>query len=239
MKNRWRFLGFVGFLLLFLPTLADAQDYRRFGGGVFINYNMPLFALRDGWYTKSAKWGATLLHSMDSRVTMEFEYHRANYHNGKIEDRTFLWAVDGKQYKSPRAAADMEINTVVINFLVRLGDQSDLFQAQKTSPYVTVGGGFYDYNNTLSGLIFPAQSAEPLDMSLLLEPQQDTRTALGMNWGLGAERFLTKNLALDFRIRYNFILGQLNSREAWEVKEAWPLQMLDFGIAVRFYESGR
>ena len=230
-KKRWM-IASVAMLLLLMTGAASAQDYVRVGASAFVNYNMPVFALRKGWYNSATKWGASLLYSMNSRVTMEFEYHRAGYHDGKIEDRTFLYAGDGKQHESPAAAA-------LINFMVRLGDQSDLFKAQKTSTYVVVGGGFYDYNNTLSGMIYPGQTNDPIDPTLLLEAQQDTRTALGVNVGLGVERFLTKNAALDFRVRHNFVLGQLLPREAWEVKEAWPMQMLDFGVAIKFYESIR
>ena len=226
-------------LLLLMTGVSSAQDYVRVGASAFVDYNMPVFALRRGWYNSATKWGASLLYSMNSRVTMEFEYHRAGYHDGKIEDRKFLYSGDGKLYESPNAAADMNMNSVLINFMVRLGDQSDLFKAQKTSPYVVVGGGFYDYTNTLSGMIFPGQTSDPIDPTLVLEPQVDTRTALGVNLGLGVERFLTKNAALDFRVRHNFILGQLLPREAWEVKEAWPMQMLDFGVAIKFYESIR
>ncbi|MDP6776299.1 MAG: outer membrane beta-barrel protein [Candidatus Latescibacteria bacterium] len=239
MKRKRCTIALVAMLLLLLTGVSSAQDYVRVGASAFVNYNMPMFALRRGWYNSATKWGASLLYSMNSRVTMEFEYHRAGYHDGKIEDRTFLYAKDGKQHESPNAAADMQINSVVINFMARLGDQTDLFKEQMTSVYVVVGGGFYDYNNTLSGMIFPGQTSDPLDPTLVLEPQQDTRTALGANVGLGLERFLTKNLALDFRVRHNFVLGQLLPREAWDVKEAWPMQMLDFGVAVKFYESIR
>ncbi len=237
MRVRSRFLAVCCLCLLGLAPPTGAQGYRGVGVSGFLDYNLPLLSLRDGWYTKSVKWGAALLYSVDSRLTMEFEYHRAKYNDGKIEGRTFLWSVDQKEYASPGASADMRINSAVINFLVRMGRPSGLFQARRSSLYLLVGAGFFDYDNRVRGLIYPGQTATPLNPARLLEPDRDRRTALGVNLGLGLERFLTRVVALDFRARHNFILGQLKPREAWRVKEAWPLQTVDLGVAVKFYKS--
>ena len=90
----------------------------------------------------------------------------------------------------------------------------------------------------MTGLVYPGQTLEPLDATQLLPDQEDRRAALGVNFGLGVERFLSKNFSLDFRVQHNFLVGTLSPRESWEVKEVWPMQMLDLEIAFKFYESG-
>jgi len=36
-------------------------------------------------------------------------------------------------------------------------------------------------------------------------------------------------------VRYNFAIGNIKPREAWGIKEAWPIQALDLGVALKFY----
>lgn len=237
--KKWRCVGFAGYLVLLLATSANGQSYARVGVTAFADYNLPVLSLRDGWYTKSAKWGGGLLYSVDKKLTMEFEYHRVAYHDGKIEARKFNWSVDKKDYTSPQAAADMVINSGLINAQFRMGDPTNLFRSPTSSFYVLFGAGYYSYANKVQGLIYPGQTTAPLDTNLLLQPDKDTRTALGVNFGFGLEHFLSKSFSLDFRIRHSFILGQLKPEEAWGVKETWPMQMIDIGLALKIYGPGR
>ena len=237
--RRWKLVSLTGILLLLLMSVSGAQEHRRIGGKAFLSYNIPVFSLQENWYNPATRWGGSLVYSVNSNLTVEFEYQRVNYGNGKVEDRTFMWGVDNKEYASPNASADMRINSGVINFLLRLGDKSGLFTGQATSPYLMVGTGFHNYSNRVNGLIYPGQTTEPLDPTELLEPQKDRRAALGVNFGFGVERFLTRNFSLDFRAKYNFLVGNLSPREAWGVAEVWPMQMLDLEVALKFYESGK
>ena len=208
------------------------------GGKAFLSYNVPVLSLRDNWYSQAVRWGGSLLYSVDRNLTMEMEYNRIKYKNGKIQDRAFTWNVDGKSYESPNASANMKVDSAVLNFLFRLGDRSALFTGRTSSPYIVFGAGFHSYKNRVSGLIYPGQTTEPLDMTSLLQPQLDRRAALGVNVGFGVERFLSKSVSLDFRAQHNFLVGNLSPRETWGVEEVWPMQMLDLEVAFKFYESG-
>ncbi|MDP6777600.1 MAG: outer membrane beta-barrel protein [Candidatus Latescibacteria bacterium] len=238
MSRRWKVIALAGVLALLTATNAGAEDYRRIGGRLLLSYTVPVLSLRSNWYSSAVRYGGSVVYNMDSRVGLEFEYHRMKYSNAKIEDRAFVWNVDGAEYMSSEAAASMRMNSLQVNALLRLGSTEGLFIGQGTSPYVLAGGGFHHYRNKVTGLIYPGQTAEPLDATQLLPDQEDRRSALGVNLGFGVERFLSKNFALDFRMQYNFMVGTLSPREAWGVKEVWPMQMLDLEVAFKFYESG-
>jgi hypothetical protein len=237
--RQWKCITLTGVLVLLLASASYGQDYKRIGGRLFLGYNKPVFGLNQSWYNQAAKWGGSLVYSMDAKLALEFEFHRIKYKNGKIEDRVFMWNVDNKEYSSPRAAANMRINSVLINTVFRLGDKKNLFTSQGVSPYVLLGAGFHEYKNNVSGLIYPGQTTEPLDLSSHLLPQQDRRAALGVNFGFGVEFFLSHFVALDFRVQHNFLAGNLRPYELWGVNEVWPIQMLDFEIAFKFYDVGK
>lgn len=230
---------FVAAMLVLLASVVQAEDHRRIGGKGFLSYNIPVLSLQKNWYGPEPKWGGSLIYSMNSAITLEFEYQQTHYNNGKIEDRTFRWTVDSKDYTSPEASANMRMNSGVINALFRQGDKSGLFTSQTNSAYFMFGAGFHRYKNRVNGLVYPGQRVAPLDMTQLLEPQLDRRFALGASFGVGVERFLSRNFSLDFRAKYNFLVGNLRPREAWGVKEAWPMQMLDLEVSFKFYESGK
>ena len=236
--RRWKVMAFAGVLAVLMASNAGAQDYRRIGGRVLLSYTVPVLSLRSNWYTSAFRYGGSVVYNMDSRVGLEFEYHRMKYSNAKIEDRAFVWNVDGAEYLSPEASASMQMNSLQVNGLLRLGSTKGLFTSQGTSTYILAGAGFHHYRNKVTGLVYPGQSLEPFDATQLLPDQEDRRAALGVNVGFGVERFLSKNFALDFRIQHNFMVGTLSPRESWGVKEVWPMQMLDLEIAFKFYESG-
>lgn len=237
--KKWTVVSLAGALVVVLASVSGAEEYKRVGGKAFLSYNVPVLSLRENWYNHATRWGGSLVYSVAPNLTMEFEYHRINYRHGKIVDRKFKWGVDKKDYASPNATADMRINSGVVNFMFRLGGKENLFTGQATSPYLVLGAGFHNYTNKVSGLIYPGQSKAPLDPNQFLEPQKDRRATIGANFGFGVERFLSRNFSLDFRVQHNFIVGNLNPRESWGIKEVWPMQMLDLEIALKFYESGK
>ena len=244
----WRVTAVVGFLALFLATDSGAQEYHRIGGRIMLGYNLPVMGLRTNWYNQAVRWGGSVVYNRDVNTALEFEYHRLKYTDGKIESKTFTWNEDKRDYSSPNSEASMRINSVLCNVIFRLGDKSNLFSSQMTSPYVVAGGGFHSYSNRVSGLIYPGQKGiavegadeNVLDPGVVLTPVVESRWALGAHFGFGVERFMTNNFSLDFRAQHNFLVGDLGPREAWGIKGVMPLlQMLDLEVAVKFYESGR
>ncbi len=263
----WRVTAVVGFLALFLATDSGGQEYHRIGGRIMLGYNLPVMGLRTNWYNQAVRWGGSVVYNRDVNTALEFEYHRLKYTDGKIESKTFTWNEDKRDYLSPNSEASMRINSVLCNVIFRLGDKSNLFSSQMTSPYVVAGGGFHSYSNRVSGLIYPGQKgiavegaepdadniaepdadniAEPdadniLDPGVILATVVESRSALGAHFGFGVERFMSDNFSLDFRVQHNFLVGTLGPREAWGIRGVMPLlQMLDLEVAVKFYESGK
>ncbi len=244
----WRVTAVVGFLALFLATDSGAQEYNRIGGRLMLAYNLPVMGLRTNWYNQAVRWGGSVVYNRDVNTALEFEYHRLKYTGGKIESETFTWNEDSRDYSSPNSEASMRINSVLCNVIFRVGDKSNLFSNQMTSPYVVAGGGFHSYSNSVSGLIYPGQKGiavegadeNVLDPGVVLAPVVESRWALGAHFGFGVERFMSNNFSLDFRAQHNFLVGALGPREAWGIKGVMPLlQMLDLEVAVKFYESGR
>ena len=128
----------------------------------------------------------------------------------------------------------------MVNGLIYLKRGETGFAPKAWSPYLGIGTGFYKYNSSVSGLIYPGQKTEVapgagLDPTVHLEPFSDMRTALGVNLGLGLEAFVFSNISLDIRGRYNFVLGQLRPMEAWGIEEGIWLQFFEIGTGVKFY----
>lgn len=219
-------------LLLAMTWTAGAQETpQSWGVGGYVDYNLPIFGLRD-WFSGGLQGGVVLTYVFRPRLAMELEAHYAKYRHGKLEDRPFVWPVDNQSHASPNASNSMRFRTFLANWLIPLGGNERGFGRGRTVPYFTVGAGFYDYANKISGLIFPGQRVKPLNENLLLEPVKDTRTALGVNLGFGAEIPAGKRMGVDLRGRYNFILGQIRPMTAWNLDEVFLLQLLD--VSVRF-----
>jgi hypothetical protein len=244
----WRYTAVIGCLVLLLAPASGAREYNRIGGRLLLGYNLPVMGLRTNWYNQAVRWGGSVVYNRDVNTALEFEYHRLQYNDGKIENQTFTWNEDAREYSSPNSEASMRINSVLCNVIFRLGDRSNLFSSQTTSPYVVAGGGFHSYSNSVSGLIYPGQDGIAVEDSEdnILDPTQvlatvvESRSALGAHFGFGVERFMSNNFSLDFRVQHNFLVGTLGPREAWGIKGVMPLlQMLDLEVAVKFYETGR
>ena len=244
----WRVTAVIGCLVLLLAPDSGALEYNRIGGRLLLGYNLPVMGLRTNWYNQAVRWGGSVVYNRDVNTALEFEYHRLQYNDGKIENQTFTWNEDAREYSSPNSEASMRINSVLCNVIFRLGDKSNLFSSQMTSPYVVAGGGLHSYSNSVSGLIYPGQDGIAVEDSEdnILDPTQvlatvvESRSALGAHFGFGVERFMSDNFSLDFRVQHNFLVGTLGPREAWGIRGVMPLlQMLDLEVAVKFYESGK
>ncbi len=246
-----RKIGFAGILavaLLFCVSAPQAAEVTHSGIGVFGDLNVPVLSLSQ-WYSQAPKLGVLILHTPNENYSMEVEYHYAPYRNGKIEKKTFNWSVDQKDYTSPNAKSEMNIQSLLFNFLFRLGKKDRAFSGRGASPYVVVGGGFVGYKNTVSGLYYPFQTKAPLNTNPwpasetrngqvggLIEPAVDRRVTIGMDFGFGVEKFFSAGASVDLRVRYNAAVGSIKPRESWGIKEAWPIQALDLGVAFKFYK---
>ena len=222
-------LGFA--LLLVFATTAFAQE-ARYGAGLFFDRNVPVLGFNDR-YEASQIYGIVLDYQVSSKVTMEFEYHHATMDNGKIESLAFTWPIDKQKYLSPEAKSQFNLNSFLINALAYLRNRENTTDMQLL-PYIAVGAGFYDYQDTITGLIYPGQRVAPLDPAVHLDPIEDEHTALGANFGLGMT-VVQGRFGLDIRGRYNVILGDLRPMEAWGLSNVFPLTMLDFRTTFKMY----
>ena len=223
-------------LLLLSAGAVYAGDVGgSWGIGTFLDYNRSIFKLKDWYETGRGEVGVVFTYVMSQRTSVEMEFHRSKFDNGKLEDRPFTWPVDGKAYMSPNAVSEMRISSFLVNAVVRRGGMGILAK-ENYSTYVTVGAGFYDYRTDVSGLIFPGQREAPINKELVIDPFSDSRTALGANVGVGVEAFVFDNISLDVRARYNLLLGELRPMEAWDLDgQTFPMQFLNARGGIRFY----
>ena len=226
-----RALGLVLCVWLLMATQAAAQE-TRYGAGAFFDRSVPVMGF-DARYSASEMYGVTLDYWTSNRVALEFEYHHVTMDNGKIETLSFAWPIDKKRYLSPEASSRFNLNSFLINALAYLRPRTSGSDIQLL-PYVTVGAGFYDFQDRISGLIYPGQRVEPLDPDLHLEPIEDEKTALGANVGLGMT-IVQGRFGLDVRSRYNVILGDLRPLEAWGLNSVFPLTTVDFRTTFKVY----
>jgi opacity protein-like surface antigen len=221
--------------LLFVSAGVQAQE-TKWGIGGFVDFNIPFLQLRER-FSNTPKYGATLNFVRSKAVTIEIEYHYSRFGDGKPGAEPFTWSVDGKTYTSPNAESSLTFNSVTINALIFLGEEnrSRGFAAKEYRFYVLVGGGFYRYKMVNKDLVFPGQTSLPIDLTLVMDPQVDQRYTLGADFGVGLEAFVTDNLSFDLRGRYNFVVGELRPMLFYEQDRTRPLQLVDFGVGMKFY----
>jgi hypothetical protein len=233
---------------------TPAQISGKWGFGGFISYTNPLYSFGKRFNGGVDKWGLNASYVSNSRVTLEAEYHHAEMDNGALETTEFSWSPKAntlKQYASeeinPASQYTNRFNSVLLSGLW-------FFNADRTmgegsfSPYIVVGGGFYDHKTVADNIVWPGQS--PTDAknagggldavgdqlpTVVMNRQVDTRTAVTAALGVGLEAFLTPTIALDVRARYHFILSELRPYDAWGLDKAFPLQMMDLSAGFKFY----
>ena len=228
-------LGVIGLVLIVGMSVTVAQEnVAQWGTGILCDYNIPAFGFKN-WYSGANQLGGRLIIVSSPNRALELEYQHVKFTDGAIVDKEFMWAADQNYYASPEASAEMTMNSVVVNAILYSGDNGLTFSAARYSPYLVIGGGFYRCENSVSGLIYPGQRTEPLDPNIKLAPYTDSRTALGANIGLGVEAFVTDNVAIDLRARYNFIVGEIRPMNAWGLDKVFPLQSFSMGAALKFY----
>jgi len=242
-------------LIVVSASTAPAQVAGKWGFGGFISYTNPLFTFGERFNGGVDKWGLTASYVSNSRITMEAEYHHAEMDNGALANGAFTWspkALTAKQYRSadinPNSAYTNRFNSVLLSGLWFFNADRSMDEGS-FSPYIVVGGGFYDHKTVADNIIWPGQSptdagnvdATFVDVQgdllpqVVMDRQEDTRTAVTAALGLGMEAFLTPTIALDLRARYHFILSELRPYDAWGLDKAFPLQMYDLSAGFKFY----
>lgn len=228
-------LCFLGVLLM-LGTIDVSAQEGKWGLGGFVNYNVPLKNLRDR-FSNTVKFGTTMSYVSSQALTVEVEYNYSKFDEGKLAAEPFVYPLDGVSYTSPDAKSTLTFNSVAVNALIFAGEdnQSHGFKAKDYRYYFAVGGGFYRYKAVNENFVFPGQTTNPINMATVMDPQVDSRTTLAGNVGVGLEAFVTDNLSLDVRGRYNLILGELRPMLFYGRDRTRPLQMFDLGVGLKLY----
>lgn len=230
MKSGKSYIATILLILALIGNTSHAQTTGFTSTSIVPRIVMPIGELND-WYDPAAGVGVNLVYQFPGARRAELEYHYHFFAHGVIEERGFVWPVDGRSYVSPNAKANMSTHTVLVNFIF---PQNWNIPLGNVDPYLTFGSGLYAYTQKVSGLVYPGQGTEPLDQSLLLPPVNDQQVAIGFNLGIGSELALGSSLALDIRVRYHAILGDMRPFEDWGLKEIFPVQMVDVGVGIRY-----
>lgn len=246
--------GLAAAFLLVVAGTTPAQVAGKWGLGGFVSYTNPLFNFGERFNGGVDKWGLNASYVSTSRLTLEAEYHHAEMDRGVLETKSFSWspkALTVKQYTSeelnPESRYTNRFNSMMLSGLWFFNADRSMGEGS-FSPYLVVGGGFYDHETVAANIVWPGQS--PTDAadagggmdsdgdqlpSVVMDTQVDTRTAVTAALGFGIEAFLTPTIALDVRGRYHFILSELRPYDAWGLDKAFPLQMMDLSAGFKFY----
>lgn len=234
--------------LLLLPVGVSAQKKAdvvgKVGFGVSGALNFPIFSLKDR-FRSTQSYGMYLTYAKGPHTTMEVEYHRIRFDPGKLQESTFYWPEGNsntwQRYRSPLARNFMVVNTFTVNGLYHFVDRTSagaegVRQPIMAGPFLIYGAGFYQYNNSTSGLIFPGQAdrGKGLDQTLLIDPFQDKDVAWGFNVGGGVEILMGK-AGLDVRGRYHLMIGELRPMNAFYMPRTYPIHFFDFGVSMKYY----
>ncbi len=214
---------------------AQAQE-GRWGIGAFANYTIPITQMRER-FDNSSKFGGTLNYVASQSTLIEVEYHYSKFDNGSPAKDTFIYAVDGSTQMSPEGVSEITFNSLVVNGLLFMGEENSShgFKAKDYRYYLAVGGGMYRYKSVNENLVYPRQSSAAIDLSVVMDPQIDQRYTFGGNFGAGVEGFVTDNLSIDLRGRYNFVVGELRPMLFYGFDRTRPIQVLDIGAQMKFY----
>lgn len=240
---RWGLLS-LALAILFLAGDVLAAELN-WGIGGFGGLNVPYRQMKER-FSSAKKYGASLNYVMSRTATLEIEYHHSKFDNGKLETKPFVWAVNKKTYTNTKAVSRMVWNSLAVNAMVFPGERNKDrgFKAKEYRYYLLVGGGFYRYKNSLSNMIYPGQTkgitdpvtkVQEIDPNVVMDPQVDQRYTLAANVGVGLEGFLTDNISVDVRGRYNLVIGQLRPMLFYKINEAWPIMLFDVGVGLKFY----
>lgn len=222
-------------ILFACATAGLAGDLEgKWGMGMFGSYYAPLFTFRD-MYDQGGKFGATLNYVARPKWIAEVEGHYAGMAGGKLKEARFTFPADGLQYASDQADTKMFFTSIMVNWLHTLG--TGVWET-KGAPYAVFGAGFNYYDSKVSGLVWAGQSPPPSrhpDLTKIMETTHDKSVAVAFSGGLGYQHFMARNTALDLRVRYNLVLGELRPFAMWGVNRSYPFHLFDLGLGLRFF----
>jgi opacity protein-like surface antigen len=232
---RYLVCGLAILALVAFTASAEAQT-GRWGIGGFANFSKSMFKLSDR-FGDTGKYGAAISYAPGTSATIEVEYHYQKFDNGKPASLTFEYGPSSTTESNPNGISEMEVNSVVVNALLFLGDENSMrgFKANDFRYYLLVGGGYYHYDSVNKNLIYPSQSSDPIDPTLYMDDQEDKRFAYGTNLGFGVEAFVTPNMAVDLRTRMNFVIGELRPLLIYDLEVVRPISTWDIGAGIKFY----
>jgi len=205
------------------PSLSDG-----WGLGVITRAYVPLYNFYDrfdGGPQFGLKWSYT-----KNTITYEIQYFYSKFPSGKIEESTFQWVYDGKNYQSPEASSELIFSGVVGNL-----QRPFKFNWGRFFPYWGIGAGFIHYKHTIENLVFPGQSIPPLDLNFTYSPDQESRTALSINFGGGINYTISSKLNLSLDLKYHVLFGYLRPMESWLLEKVSPLQLFAVGLDFTYY----
>ena len=230
------FCGLMALAMLGIWNSAVQAQEGRWGIGGFVNYTIPITQMRER-FSNNAKFGGTLNYVATQSTMLEVEYHYSKFENGSPAKDTFTYVVDGTEQTNPNGVSEITFNSLLVNALLFMSEENSShgFNAHDYRFYLAVGGGIYRYKSVNENLIYPRQNNSPIDPTLVMESQVDQRYTFGGNVGAGVEGFVTENLSIDLRGRYNFIVGELRPMLFYGYDRTRPIQVLDIGAQLKFY----
>jgi len=184
---------FILILFALVPSLILSQS--DFGVGANLNVNIPVSDF-DEFYNTGYGGDAHFLYHLGNQAIFSFTigYDRWNLDvdefNKKVSDAGFN--------------AKFDLNSDFNIIPVLLGVKWLLAQGKKSSLYVSLKGGIYNYNFSLKGtanLVLPGGNSIPVDIPEVKESGTETMLVLG----LGYLFKLGKHWYFDFKGNYNFL----------------------------------
>ena len=232
---RFAFLAVFALAAASLADSALAQEGRWAVGGI-ADYNIPMHRLGERWGA-TGKFGATLSYVASQRTVVEIEYNYSKFTDGKPAADLWVYPIDEQEYPHPNGKSEITWNNLIVNGLLFVGEENAThgFKAKDYRYYVLVGGGLYRYYAINSNLVYSRQTNDPIDLDFVMEDQIDQRYTIGANAGVGVEGFVTQNLAIDLRARYNFVVGELRNMLFYGLEKVRPIHMVDIGAQMKFY----
>ena len=136
-----KILSVVLALMLISPVVSYGQAVGgSWGVGTFLDYNRSTFKMKDWFKDGRGTVGVVFTYVVGPKVSVEVEYNRSRFDNGSLEDRMFTWGKDGKDYASPGAVSKMQMNSFLVNGIIR-GKGAEVLRKGSYEPYLTVGAG--------------------------------------------------------------------------------------------------
>lgn len=217
----------IGAILIAAP--AGAIELGQSGLGFFGSAHVPLFRFAE-WYSASPKLGVSYNYMATPKIMAEVEYHYSAMRGGDLAARSFTWPVDKQDYRSSNVDQSMSFNSLSAAGILHLKNLE-----QGANPYVIGGVGFFGFNNSVSGLVFPGQSGTSLDTTIHLPKTEEKTAALTFSFGGGVSIVGSDRFMFDLRLRWNVIMGEIRPLEDWGLEKVFPMQAVDLTAGLKYF----